>query len=135
MGDEALSYALIEKKIDSYAKDVAEVRPSRLERGATLASVGLLIAACIAAPFVKTLMPLRLFQVGLALCVIAMLVGFYCFVRREWHTFFRRNDVLSRELDHDYEQWCGIVAEMRRFPRTELTRRLRYLSARKSSFA
>lgn len=135
MSDEALSYALIEKKIDRYAKDVAEVQPSRLERGATLVSVGLIVAACIAAPFVKTLVALRLLQVGLGLCVIAMLVGFGCFVRREWHSFFRRNDVLSRELDHDYGQWRGMVAEMRRFPRAELARRLRYLSARKSSFA
>lgn len=58
-----------------------------------------------------------------------------CFVRREWRTFHRRHDKLSRELDRDYDQWRELVTAMRRFPRAELARRLRYLSTRKSSLA
>ncbi|WP_426687606.1 hypothetical protein [Rhodanobacter ginsengiterrae] len=135
MGDEALSYALIEKKIERYVREIADEKPGRLERCATLMALGLLAVACVAAPFVKTVAALRFLQADLALCLISMLIGFGYFVRREWHTFHRRNDKVSQELDHDYEQWRLIVAELRCFPRPQLARRLRYLSARKSSLA
>ncbi|WP_377317946.1 hypothetical protein [Rhodanobacter ginsengisoli] len=135
MTNEPLTYALIEKKIEKYARDVSDEKLGALERRAALASVGLLVSVCTAAPFVKSSVALLVLQMGIWLSVIAMLIGFVCMLRREWRTFYRRHDKLSRELDRDYDRWQVLVKEMRGFPIAELARRLRYLSARKSSLA
>lgn len=135
MTNEPLTYSLIEKKIEQYVKEVSDEKPSALERGTVLISVGLLIAVCVAVTFVKSVIALRFLQIGIWLSLIAMVIGFGCVVRRNWHMFYRKHDKFSRELDHDYDQWRELVVEMRSFPKAELARRLRYLSARKSSLA
>lgn len=133
MTNEPLTYALIEKKIEQYVKEVSDEGSGSLERSAVLVSVGLLISVCAAAPFVKSIVALRFLQIGIGLSLIAMVISFGCVVRRDWRMFYRRHDKVSRQLDSGYDQWCKLVAALRCFPKGELARRLRYLSARKSS--
>lgn len=135
MTNEPLTYALIEKKIDQYAKDVGNDKPGLVERLAFGATMVSLIPLLLATQFGKSRTVVLVLAICTVLLLIALGVGMVCFVRREWHTFHRRHDKLSRELDHDYDQWRELVVAMRSFPRAELARRLRYLSARKSSLA
>lgn len=135
MTNELLTYALIEKKIEQYAKDIEDGKPSILERLAFGTAMVLWLPLLLATQFVKS----RIGALALAACAVLVLValgvGVVCFVGREWHTFHRRHDKASRELDRDYGQWQVLVNEMKSFPRAELVRRRRYLSARKSSLA
>lgn len=135
MTNEPLTYALIEKKIDQYAKDVGDDKPGVVERLAFWTTMVLWMPLLLAAQFVKSRATLLVLAACTVLLLIALGVGMVCFVRREWRTFHRRHDKLSRELDRDYDQWRELVTAMRRFPRAELARRLRYLSTRKSSLA
>ncbi|TPG05382.1 hypothetical protein EAH88_15575 [Rhodanobacter glycinis] len=135
MTNEPLTYALIEKMIDQYAKDLADDKPNIVERlafGTTMASWMPLL---IATQFAKSRTAVLVLAACMVLLLIALGVGMVCFVRREWRTFHRRHDKLSRELDRDYDQWRGLVVAMRCYPKDELARRLRYVSARKSSLA
>lgn len=135
MTNKPLTYALIEKKIDRYVKDVGDDKPGMLERFALGTAMVSWIPLLLATQFVKSRTAALVLAVCTVLLLIALGVGLVCFVRREWRTFHRSHDKLSRELDHDYDQWRALVVEMRSFPRTELARRLRYLSTRKSSLA
>lgn len=135
MTNEPLSYALIEKNIDRYAKDVGDDKPGIVERLAFGTVMVLWLPLLLASQFVKSWAAVMVLAVCVVLLLIALAVGVVCFVRREWHTFHRRHDKLSRELDRDYDQWHELVSAMRHFPRAELARRLRYLSARRSSLA
>lgn len=133
MTNELLSYALIEKKIAQYVKDVGDDKPGIVERLAFGTTMVSWMPLLLATQFAKS----RTAVFTLAACTVLLLIvlgiGMVCFVRREWRTFHRRHDKLSRELDRDYDKWRELVAAIRRFPRAELARRLRYLSGRKSS--
>jgi len=135
MTNEPLTYALIEKEIDQYAKDVGDDKPGLAERLAWSTTMVSWLPLLLVTQFVKSRIAALALGACTALLAIALGVGVFCFVRREWRTFRRRHDKLSRELDRDYHQWRLMVAEMRCFPKIELTRRLRYLSARKSSLS
>ena len=135
MTNEPLTYALIEKKIVQYVRDVEDDRPGIVERLAFGTAMVSWMPLLLAAQFVKSRTAALVLGACTVLLLVVLVVGVICFVRREWHTFHRRHDKLSRELDHDYDQWCELVTAMRRFPRDELARRLRYLSTRKSSLA
>jgi len=135
MTNEPLTYALIEKKIDRYAKDVDDDKPDIVERLAFGTAMVSWIPLLLAIQFLKSRAAVFVLGVCTVLLLIALAIGVVYFVRREWRTFYRRHDKLSRELDHDYDQWRELVVAMRSFPRAELARRLRYLSARKSSLA
>jgi hypothetical protein len=135
MTNEPLTYALIEKKIDQYAKDVGDDKPGIVERLAFGTTMVLWMPLLLATQFAKSRVALLVLAACTLLLLIVLGVGMVCFVRREWRTFYRRHDKLSRELDRDYDQWRGLVVAMRCFPKDELARRLRYLSARKSSLA
>lgn len=135
MTNEPLSYALIEKKIDQYAKDVGDNKPGIVERLVFGTAMVLWLPLLLAPQFLKSRIGVFALAVCAVLVLIALGVGMVCFVRREWRTFHRRHDKLSRKLDHDYDQWRELVSAMRHFPKAELARRLRYLSARKSSLA
>lgn len=135
MTNEPLTYALIEKKIDQYAKNVGDDKPGIVERLAFGATMVLCMPLLLATQFAKSRVALLVLAACMLLLLIVLGVGMVCFVRREWRTFHRRHDKLSRELDRDYGQWRDLVVEMRCFPKDELARRLRYLSARKSSLA
>ena len=135
MTNEPLTYALIEKKIDQYAKDVGDDKPGVVECLAFWTTMVLWMPLLLAAQFAKSRAALLVLAACTVLLLIALGVGMVCFVRREWRTFHRRHDKLSRELDRDYDQWRGLVVAMRCFPKDELARRLCYVSARKSSLA
>lgn len=135
MTNESLTYALIEKKIDQYVKDVGDDKPGIVERLAFGTTMLSWMPLLLATQFVKSRTAVFVLVACAVLLLIVLGVGVVCFVRREWRMFYRRHDKLSRELDRDYGQWRGLVVEMRCFPKDELARRLRYLSARKSSLA
>lgn len=135
MTNEPLTYALIEKRIDQYAKDVGDDKPGIVERLALGTTMVSWIPLLLAIQFLKSRTAVLVLGACAILLLIVLGVGVICFVRREWRTFHRRHDKLSRELDRDYDQWRELVTAMRRFPRVELARRLRYLSTRKSSLA
>src|SRR5690606_9297523 len=121
-----------EKKIDQYVRDVEDDRPGIVERLAFGTAMVSWIPLLLAVQFLKSRTAVLVLGVYTILLLVVLGVGVICFVRREWRTFHRRHDKLSRELDHDYDQWRELVTAMRRFPRDELARRLRYLSTRKS---
>lgn len=133
MTNESLTYALIEQKIDQYVKNVVDDKPGSVERVAMLVAFVPLIPLLLVVQFVKSLIGLRLIEVSVGIVVLAMVIVVVCNVRREWRTFHRRHDSAARKLDGEYGQWRDLVAAMRRFPRAELARRLRYLSARRST--
>lgn len=133
MTNESLTYALIEKKIDQYAKDVGDDKPGIVERLAFGVAMVSWLPLMLATQFAKSRVALLCLGICTVLLLIAILIGVACFVRREWRTFYRRHEKLTRELDRDYEQWRGLVIAMRGFPQAELARRLRYLTTRKSS--
>jgi hypothetical protein len=135
MTNELLTYALIEKKIDQYVKDVGDDKPGIVERLALGTTMVSWMPLLLAIQFLKSRTAVLVLGVCTILLLVVLGVGVICFVRREWRTFHRRHDKLSRELDRDYDQWRELVTAMRRFPRAELVRRLRYLSTRKSSLA
>lgn len=135
MTNEQLTYALIEKEIDRYAKDVGDDKPGVVERLALGTAMVSWMPLLLAAQFVKSRTAALVLGACTVLLLVVLAVGMICFVRREWQTFHRRHDKLSRELDRDYDQWRELVTAVRRFPRSELARRLRYLSTRKSSLA
>jgi len=135
MTNEPLTYALIEKRIDQYAKDVGDDKPGIVERLALGTTMVSWIPLLLAIQFLKSRTAVLVLGACAILLLIVLGVGVICFVRREWRTFHRRHDKLSRELDRDYDQWRELVTAARRFPRVELARRLRYLSTRKSSLA
>lgn len=135
MTNEPLTYALIEKKIDKYLEDVGDDTPGIIERltlGTVMVSCGPLL---LATQFLRSRTGVLVLGVSTILLLIALAIGVFLVVRREWRTFYRAHDKLSRELDRDYEQWRELVAAMRRFSRAELARRLRYLSSRRSSLS
>lgn len=133
MTNEPLTYALIEKKIGQYFKDVWDDKPGVVERLAFGVVTVSLMPLLLAIQFAKSQTAVIALGACMVLLLIALAIGMVCFARREWRTFYRRHDKLSRELDHDYDQWRKLVVEMRTFPMDELARRLRYLSGRKSS--
>ncbi|KRE86733.1 hypothetical protein ASG75_00685 [Rhodanobacter sp. Soil772] len=133
MTNESLTYALIEKKIDQYVKDVGDDKPGIVERLAFGTTMVSWMPLLLATQFAKSQVAVIVLAACTVLPLIALGVSMVCFVRREWRTFHRKHDKLSRELDRDYDQWRELVAAVRRFPRAELARRLRYLSTRKSS--
>lgn len=135
MTNEVLSYALIEKMIDQYVKDVGDDKPGIVERLAFGAAMVLWLPLLLATQFARSQIGALALAACTVLVLVALGVGVVCFVRREWHTFHCRHDKLSRELDRDYEQWHVLVKEIKSFPKADLVRRLRYLSARKSSLA
>jgi hypothetical protein len=135
MTNEPLTYALIEKKIDQYVKDVGDEKPGILERLAFGTAMVSWMPLLLATQFVKSRTAVLILVACTVLLLIALGVGVVCVVRREWRTFHRRHDKLSRELDRDYDQWREMVSAMRYFPTAELARRLRYLSTRKSSLS
>ena len=133
MTNEPLTYALIEKKIDQYAKDVGDDKSGIVERLAFGTTMVSWMPLLLATQFAKSGPAVLVLAACTVLLLVALAIGMVCFVRREWRTFHRRHDKLSRELDRDYDQWRDMVVAMRRFPKAELARRLRYLSGRKSS--
>ena len=133
MTNESLTYALIEEKIGQYVKDARDDKSGVIERLALGTATVLWTPLLFATQFVKSRVAALVLAACAVLLLIALGVGVVCFVRREWRTFYRKHDTFSRELDRDYEQWRELVVAMRRFPRNELARRLRYLNARKSS--
>lgn len=135
MTNESLTYALIEKKIDLYVKNVGNDKPGIVERLAFGTTMALWMPLLLSTQFVKSRAGIFILAACTVLLLIALGVGLVCFVLREWRTFHRRHDKLSRELDHDYDQWRNLIVEMKGFSRIELARRLRYLGTRKSSLA
>jgi len=135
MTNDSLNYALIEEKVAQYAKDVGDDKPGNVERLALGVAMALWLPLLLATQFAKSHATAIFLAICMVILLVALAVGVVCFVRREWRTFYRRHDKLSRELDRDYDYWRELVVAMRRFPRNDLSRRLRYLSARKSSLA
>ena len=135
MTNDSPTYALIEEKIERYAKNVADDKPGIVERWAFGAATVSWLPLLLATQLAKSRAVLTFLGIFATLLLVAVLVGLVCFVRREWRSFYRRHDKLSRELDYGYDQWRELVVAMRRFPQNELARRLRYISARKSSLA
>ncbi len=135
MTNDSLTYALIEEKIERYAKNVANDNPGVVERWSFGVATALWLPLLFATQFVTSRAVFIYLGIFATLLLLALLIGLVCFVRREWRSFYRRHDKLSRELDYGYDQWRELVVAMRRFPQNELARRLRYISARKTSLA
>jgi len=135
MTNDSLTYALIEQNIERYAKNLADDKPGIVERWAFGVATVLWLPLLFATQFVKSRAVLTFLGLFATLLLGAVLVGLVCFIRREWRSFYRRHEKSSHELDYDYDQWREMVVAMRRFPQSELARRRRYISARKSSLA
>lgn len=131
MTDEMLSFNLIERKVAEYygvAGDDAGIVERYCTAIAMLSSILLLLLV----QFARSTTALLLLAVMALVAVLTMVVALFLFVRREWRTFHHRDDNVSREMDDAYAEWRKLVLAMRRFPKLELSRRLRYLRLRRS---
>ena len=135
MTNDSLNYAFIEEKIGQYAKNVEDDKPGIVERLAVGVATVLWLPLLLAVQFAKSPVVITALAICAVLLLVAVVIGLVCFVRREWRTFYRRHYKSSRELDRDYDYWRELVVSIRRFPKNELARRLRYISGRKSSLA
>jgi len=127
---EPLGFERIDVMIDAVAASQAGSKPGRLERGAFVVgllgpAVGFPIAWLLAGPAAVWFA-----AAGLAIELIGLgLSGALALKRHWWSVRHARRD-FARELDRDFDHYRRFVAELRRFPKTELEARLRYVRGR-----
>jgi len=108
-------------------------KPGRLERwsfrvGMAAAAIGL-VGGLMPEQWIPVSMPLPLVLICLFIEMGGFMLGSALAARRQFRQYIQPRLSHAREMDGEFSQWQSVIAEIRKFPRSEREQRLRYVSA------
>lgn len=126
-----LGFELMDEMIDAFVESQKGAQPGAWERWSLVvglfgAGFGLLLGALLggrAGVWVATL--------GLTVEIVGFGTSLTFMVKREWQSFRRARRTYARDLDKDFQAYQAYVAELRRYPKVERDKRLRYIQDRR----
>ena len=107
-------------------------KPGRLERwsfrvGMAAAAIGL-VGGLMPEQWIPVSMPLPLVLICLFIEMGGFMLGSALAARRQFRQYIQPRLSHAREMDGEFSQWQSVIAEIRKFPRSEREQRLRYVS-------